>query len=48
LPSAQSSQDSFLIQFSTKEYLVKWKSYPDSENNWIPEQDFQNKQCLED
>jgi hypothetical protein len=36
------------IRNGNKEYLVKWKSYPDSENNWIPEQDFQNIQCLED
>jgi hypothetical protein len=25
------------IRNGNKEYLVKWKNYPDSENKWIPE-----------
>ena len=36
------------IRNEIKEYLVKWKNYPDSDSNWVPEQDFQNVQCLED
>jgi hypothetical protein len=36
------------INKGVKEYYVNWKSYPDSENSWEPEQNFSNIQCLED
>jgi hypothetical protein len=36
------------INKGVKEYYVKWKGYPDSENSWEPEQNFSNIECLED
>ncbi len=36
------------IRDGNKEYFVKWKDYPDSENSWVPEQNFSKIECLED
>ena len=30
-----------------KQYLVKWKGYPDSDNQWLDAKDMENAQCYE-
>ena len=36
------------VRNSSKEYLVKWKDYPESENSWLNEKDVRDPQKLAD